>query len=344
MPHRPLALQPPPRIISFFDQSSVREGRQKRLTREYAQMKQVHSATLEQAKAIFTIAINCLQHLHNLKEGSVSAEGLAESIENYKVDLGRYHKILLTELNSDSNSQLFSEQVLQDHKNKMVRAKNDGMVENIVEVLLSLRVNALQISPEQRPNLVSELIKNDIFMIRAHKGTGFLIDLMAMESVGLKHAVCSLISVVACTQQGVDYLTLFGNAVVRQIMDIVKLKLDECEDGTVAQRFCLAVLQKMSVKEQCTNQMFDANFAQWILSLIERSCKKEVHSFCLDFGSALLANIFHSAAVLEKLEKNPQLLYELLSKLIALLKEPLPTSVLIHLLICLSYLSKERFS
>lgn len=100
----------------------------------------------------------------------------------------------------------------------------------------------------------------------------------------------------------------------------------------------------MSVKDQCTIQMFDANFAQWILSLIDRSTKKEIHSFCLDFGSALLANIFHSHSVLEKLEKNPQLLFELLSRLIALLKEPLPTSVLIHLLICLSYLSKERFS
>ena len=111
-PMKPLAHQPQPKIISFFDQSSVREGRQKRLNREYSQLKQVQSATLEQAKAIFTIAINCLQHLHSLKEGSVSPEGLGEAIENYKVELGRYHKILLTEMNSDSNSHLFSEQVL----------------------------------------------------------------------------------------------------------------------------------------------------------------------------------------------------------------------------------------
>lgn len=85
------------------------------------------------------------------------------------------------------------------------------MVENVIEVLLSLRVNALQISPEQRHNLVSELIRNDIFMIRHNKSTQFLIEIMSIESVGLKHAVCSLISVVACTQQGVDYLTLHGN-------------------------------------------------------------------------------------------------------------------------------------
>jgi len=38
-------------------------------------------------------------------------------------------------------------------------------VENVIEVLLSLRVNALQISPEMRRSLVAELIKNDMFLI-----------------------------------------------------------------------------------------------------------------------------------------------------------------------------------
>jgi hypothetical protein len=116
----------------------------------------------------------------------------------------------------------------------MIRAKNDQSIDTIVEVLLSLRVNALQISPELRSNLVNELIKNDIFLIRQNKNTNFLVDLMSMESVGLKHAICSLVSVVACTSQGVDYLTLHGNAVVRQVIDILKLKHDNCTDGSVS--------------------------------------------------------------------------------------------------------------
>ena len=60
---------------------------------------------------------------------------------------------------------MFSENVLQEHKNRIIRAKAEGNFENIIEVLLSLRVNALQISPELRRNLVAELIKNDIFLI-----------------------------------------------------------------------------------------------------------------------------------------------------------------------------------
>ena len=70
----------------------------------------------------------------------------------------------------------------------------------------------------------------------------------------------------------------------------------------------------------------------------------EIHVFCLDFSSALLANILHSYQVLDSLERNPRMLADIMTRLLNLLKENIPTSVLIHLLICLSYLSKERFS
>ena len=40
------------------------------------------------------------------------SDGLAEAIESYKVELGKYHKILLTEVSEDPNSQLFSEAIL----------------------------------------------------------------------------------------------------------------------------------------------------------------------------------------------------------------------------------------
>lgn len=63
-------------------------------------------------------------------------------------------------------SQVFSEAVLADHRSKLHKAKDiDNNVENIIEVLLSLRVHALQISPELRRHLVSELIRSDIFFI-----------------------------------------------------------------------------------------------------------------------------------------------------------------------------------
>jgi hypothetical protein len=83
----------------------------------------------------------------------------------------------------------------------------------------------------------------------------------------------------------------------------------------------------------------------WVLRLLERSRLAPIHKFCLDFSTAMLANILHSEYTLDYLEKrNPKLVKEIITILHSLLKEKIPTSVLMHILISLSYLSKERFS
>src|ERR1700742_3401375 len=69
----------------------------------------------------------------------------------------------------------------------------------------------------------------------------------------------------------------------------------------------------------------------------------DIHIFSLDFSSALLANILHSHLTMDALEKNAKLTKDVMTSLLSLLKENIPTSVLMHILICLSYLSKEMF-
>lgn len=84
---------------------------------------------------------------------------------------------------------------------------------------------------------------------------------------------------------------------------------------------------------------------EWVLSLVERGSKKEIHIFSLDFATALLANILHSPTTQEHLVKvaGPSHTKSILSKLLKMLRDKIPTSVLMHLLICLSYLKRERF-
>lgn len=76
------------------------------------------------------------------------------------------------------------------------------------------------------------------------------------------------------------------------------------EDGTVIQRFCIAILQKMSVKEDTVPIYIKCNLIEWIVKLLQRSRISEVHIFCLDFASALLANILHSNHTTTFLESN----------------------------------------
>lgn len=83
-----------------------------------------------------------------------------------------------------------------------------------------------------------------------------------------------------------------------------------------------------------------------MLALIEKSTKRDIHIFSLDFASALLANILHAPCTQEHLSKVVGQAYTrlLITRLLKLLKEKVPTSVLMHLLICLSYLKRERFA
>jgi len=217
-------------------------------------------------------------------------DNLGETIDNYKIQLGKYNQILSTEGKCD-RSELFSEAVMNEHKNKLIQAKVENNVKAIVEVLLSLRVNALQISPELRKNLVYELIRNDVFLLTTRAKNQFLMELLEYKHKGLRHALLALISVIVSTLKGVEYLVTNDQLLIARIIDILK----EQEDGSVNQRFCVAILQKISIKEDTIPVFLEQGLIDWILSLTERSTKKEVHIFSLDFASALLANMLHAS-------------------------------------------------
>ena len=117
---------------------------------------------------------------------------------------------------------MFSEAVMTEHKMKLIKAKEENNVENVIEVLLSLRVNALQISPEQRRSLVAELIWNDMFLISKQGNNNFVLDLLNIKSHGLKHAICALISVIASTPHGVEYLIQKGMTICEKVITILK--------------------------------------------------------------------------------------------------------------------------
>lgn len=265
----------------------------------YKILEKKHKSVLQCARQIFSIVINCLQQLHNIKDGNQVNENLGETIENYKAQIGKYHKIIMSD-EWDEKTEIMNQAVMMEHKKKLFKAKEQKNNENIIEVLLSLRVNALQISPELRKNLVYELIRNDILNIEESKDNTFVLDFLSYHAYNLRHATLSLISIIAATYKGVEYLMTNGSSIVEKIIEIMKNQ----EDGSVIQRFCIAILQKMSVKEDTISIFMKMGLIDWIIKLLQRSRISEVHIFCLDFASALLANILHSNITLDYLEKN----------------------------------------
>lgn len=96
-----------------------------------------------------------------------------------------------------------------------------------------------------RKNLVYELIRNDVFLLTTRAKNQFLMELLDIKHKGLKHALLALISVIVSTLKGVEYLVTNDQLLIARIIDILK----ETDDGGVNQRFCVAILQKISIKE-----------------------------------------------------------------------------------------------
>ena len=62
----------------------------------------------------------------------------------------------------------------------------------------------------------------------------------------------------------------------------------------------------MSMNKSLIPYFLKEKMITWILSLLNESKKQEIHVFCLDFASALLANIMSAKCTLDylALEKN----------------------------------------
>jgi hypothetical protein len=117
-------------------------------------------------------------------------------------------------------AKLFSEAVMTEHRNKLIQAKVEGNIKGLIEVLLSLRVNALQISPELRKNLVYELLRNDIFLLQTNVKDQFLNELLDIDDLRLQHSLLSLVSVIASTLKGVEYLMCAGKNILVKLIYI----------------------------------------------------------------------------------------------------------------------------
>lgn len=328
-----------PRLQLLFRPSERRTKLELSLERDLKELNKKYTAVLQGARQIFSVSINFIQGLMAHKE-VIEREPVMDLLESYKIQLGKYHKVVINEGKSEGG-ELMGETVMQEHKQKLLRYWRESNVEALVEVLLSLRVNALQIAPELRKNLVYELIRNDVFNIEADNSFNVLTKILANDSPALRHAIISLVSVISATLRGVEYLTHNGNMVV--LHAVIKI-LKQAENGSVIQRFCIAVLQKSSVKDATIPTMIEHGLIEWVIELLNESLTRKINIFCLDFSSALLANIVHSPHTILFLENNADIARRVLEALLGFMRSNLPVSVLMHVLIAISYLSKDNFA
>ncbi len=252
---------------------------------------------------MFGIAITCIEHLTQIKDGQKKVETLETDIQSYKTEIGKYHRIIMNDTWTNENV-VINGAIIEEHKKKLKTALETNKKEDIIEVLLSLRVNALQTNPELRVFFVDDLIKYDILNITEPKSNQTVIDILNNQEYNIRNALLSLISIIVSKYEGIQYIVSQGDQIIKKVIQIMK----GTEDGQVLQRFAIAILQKMSVKQLVNNdnnkneeiknlnntiiKIYNKyNIIDWLIKLFQRSENNNIHEFCMDFGSALLANI-----------------------------------------------------
>ena len=240
----------------------------------------------------------------------------------------------------DEKTELINNEIILEHKYKLSEAKKNQDNIRIMETLLSLRLNALQTNPDLRKNFIDELIKNDILFIQETKNNYFINDLLNIHSYQIRHSILSVLSIIASTYDGVNYLLSNNFDILKKVIEIMK----GTEDGQVLQRFCISILNKISIKEESIQMYLKYGVIDWIVKLLQRSRINTINSFCIDFSSALLANILRAKTTLEFLNNNNSVCRNLMETFLSMIGENLSPTLLKHFIMCLGYLDDKRFN
>ena len=191
----------------------------------------------------------------------------------------------------DEKTELINEGIILEHKNILSNAKKNQDNIKIMETLLSLRLNALQTNPDFRKDFINELIKTDILFIKENQNNYFINELLDIHSYQIRHSILTVLSIISSTYEGVNYLLTHNFDILTKVIEIMK----GTEDGQVLQRFCISILNKISIKEESIQIYLKYGVIDWVVKLLQRSRINSINSFCIDFSSALLANILRQS-------------------------------------------------
>ena len=306
---------------------------------------------LQFSRQIYSLIISYIKEFQDIKnildtselteENRKKVEDYNSKVNYYKLQIGKYNQILIDDT-WNSKTELINKEIILEHKNSLNIAKNNNDNIKIMEILLSLRLIALQTVPDLRKNLINELITNDILYITETKNNFFINELLNIHSYQIRHSILCIISIISSTYEGVNYLLSNNYSILEKIIEIIK----GIEDGQVLQRFGLSILNKMSLNQNTISIFLKYGIIDFIIKLLQRSRINKINSFCLDFSSALLANILRANDTKIFLENNESLYRNLLETFLTLLEDNISTTLLKHIIICLGYIiniDKDEF-
>lgn len=139
----------------------------------------------------------------------------------------------------------------------------------------------------------------------------------------------SVISMIASSEAGLDYLTQKNSDYVRKYYE----HLTHVPELSVAHRFALAILFKMSSHRDFSLHLLDCKLDNYLMTFMQSYItKKSVHSYFPIFYTALAYNVITSLHTREKISKFTTRYAPLLAELLDFFKRDLPSSAHMNIL------------
>lgn len=124
----------------------------------------------------------------------------------------------------DEKTKKITEATMIEHKKQLIKHKEEKHIDKTTEVLFSLRLHALNTTKNLKKFFIYEFIKNDVFCLTDNsKGNKFVIEMFEFNNFNLTQALLALLSIIASSSVGRDYLIQNGISIVEKVLQ-VKLK------------------------------------------------------------------------------------------------------------------------
>jgi hypothetical protein len=319
-----------PKIYSYLKGATAVAAREALKEKQFKMIERNYSIVLQAGKQLMALAIDCVQKLENT--------AFKENIETYKEQLQRHNQIFSSDSRMEPKDTLeaFEDTELRSLKSGLQRALKSKDNNHIKNTLTSFRKSCLSISAKSRRKVVEQIIKHDIF-------SGNLVLLLRFPDC--KIPVLAVLCIYVSIRKGVDsILRVNSQGLILALLEILTNEVP----GSVGQRFTLGCLQKISVwNESNSAVLIDRGIINWVLEeILERSIihKEYMHAYCIDFGSALIANLIASHYGLVYLESKMDETELIMKSMLEMIKgDNVSSCAIMHLLISLTSLCNDKF-
>mmetsp|Transcript_2068 Transcript_2068/g.4748 ORF Transcript_2068/g.4748 Transcript_2068/m.4748 type:complete len:462 (-) Transcript_2068:6893-8278(-) len=320
------ALAALPKLYQFTPVVKVRSAREEILQKQLTALEKNYSVMMAAGKHLLALGLDVVQRLPPKNDVA----------SGFKSQLGKFHALFVAGgADSAAEGEEINETEILEIKANIIRGLKERDLNLLKSQLAQVRTRALQVSHKHRRRFIDYCVKHDVLASNPSS---------LLKKGDIAKVSLPVLSMLASSSRGVYYLLRKNR---EQVVGSLVLLAQESPDSSLSQRFAVAVLQKLTVYDDAIcRELLESGFGLWVMRefLVKNVLDRQfVHSFLLDYGSSLLANLINTESGRHYFENRHAEALEVMESLLEMLKVPsLESSVIIHLLIVLSVLSSEQ--